>query len=91
MWSCFIGCHIRTTSCVSSCEFHFAADPPKSVYDIIERRPVTNSLRSRVAQKSSKDIGDMLPETRTLLRDFYRPLNAELVCLLGDQNVTWGY
>ena len=46
---------------------------------------------SRVAKKSSKDIGDMLPETRTLLRDFYRPLNAELACLLGDQNFTWGY
>lgn len=38
------------------------------------------NTRTKKAQK----VGDMLPQTRTLLEDFYRPHNEELVKLLGS-------
>lgn len=35
--------------------------------------------------KSDKEVGDMLPETRQLLQDFYWPYNEELGKLLGQE------
>ena len=34
-------------------------------------------------------IGDMLPETRSLLNDFYQPCNHDLARLLKDDRFLW--
>ena len=39
---------------------------------------------------SIKDkYGDMMPETRKLLTDFYAPYNKQLVKLIGDERFLW--
>ena len=37
-----------------------------------------------VRKPADRKVGNMLPETRLLLNDFYRPHNEELVKLMGD-------
>ncbi len=36
-------------------------------------------------------LGDMLPKTKEMLREFYSPHNKQLATLLRDPNFRWGY
>ncbi|GFN84158.1 sulfotransferase [Plakobranchus ocellatus] len=51
--------------------------------DVLEK-PVFNRRRA-----SDKKLGKMLPETRDLLKQFYRPYNVELARLLQDERFLW--
>ncbi|XP_014676786.1 PREDICTED: carbohydrate sulfotransferase 15-like [Priapulus caudatus] len=50
----------------------------------IEKAPAANHRRAR-----ARSVGAMLPETRRLLTDFYRPYNEDLAALLNDDAFTW--
>lgn len=57
-----------------------------------------NTIKSIVEQKvqnsqkkKMKKAGEMLPSSRKLLEDFYRPYNRALAELLNDTNFLWDY
>lgn len=45
--------------------------------------------RAFVRNSQDKAVGDMLPETRKLLTNFYRKYNEQLATMLGDQRFLW--
>ena len=47
------------------------------------------STRANRRRDSDKNLGPMLPETRELLEEYYRPFNHRLVELLGDEKYYW--
>lgn len=63
------------------------------VFDFLGvEEPSTQSWEQIASHKVSnkiKSIGSMLPETKTLLRDFYAPFNEKLSILLGDNKFLW--
>ena len=61
------------------------------VYRFLDLSPVSNDQMKLITTKDRynkgkgyKTTGPMLPQTRKLLYDFYKPFNEELVTLLGD-------
>ncbi|KAL4218469.1 hypothetical protein ACF0H5_023203 [Mactra antiquata] len=66
----------------------------KDVFNFLELEPLKEDTLQIIANpnrkansrsRTDKIVGDMLPETRKLLRDFYRPFNTKLVELLGEK------
>ncbi|XP_064602963.1 carbohydrate sulfotransferase 15-like [Liolophura sinensis] len=58
--------------------------PEKSKLHSIEESPNANTR-----SKKNKNLGDMLPETRTMLEKFYSPWNKRLAKLLNDSLYLW--
>ena len=60
------------------------------IFDFLELDPIDEDTLfdvaglGSVANKGSRQIGDMFPETRQLLQDFFTPYNDKLAELLGD-------
>lgn len=48
-----------------------------------------NREKANTRQEEDKNKGPMLPITRKLLRDFYRPFNEKLADVLGDMAFLW--
>ena len=62
----------------------FLTDPlEKSVYEKIRKMSKMNDQRSRTSGI------EMLPETETMLRDFYSRFNRDLATLLNNNNYLW--
>eukprot|EP00057_Strongylocentrotus_purpuratus_P020775 XP_011675249.1 PREDICTED: carbohydrate sulfotransferase 15 [Strongylocentrotus purpuratus] len=69
----------------------------KEIYRFLELSPlrrtelafICSGERIRVNTQMKKHMGDMLVETRTLLNNFYAPMNAELSRLLNDTRFLW--
>ncbi|XP_071486330.1 carbohydrate sulfotransferase 15-like [Diadema antillarum] len=65
----------------------------REIFAFLNLSPLTDSRlvyicageRKRVNAQMREHIGDMLTETRTLLNDFYGPMNGELATLLNDE------
>ena len=53
----------------------------------LERMDTAEILNKKTDKDS--EIGEMLPETRVLLDDFYRPCNYDLARLLDDGRYLW--
>ncbi|GIL90839.1 hypothetical protein Vretimale_16779 [Volvox reticuliferus] len=49
----------------------------------------TKVLKMETRNKNSNKYKQMLPETRTMLEDFYRPFNERLAEFLGDDRWLW--
>lgn len=52
--------------------------------DIIMKN-ITQTKHANKRNVKNINLGDMLPKTRKLLTDFYKPWNEKLVTLLGKQ------
>ncbi|XP_036295248.1 carbohydrate sulfotransferase 15 [Pipistrellus kuhlii] len=51
---------------------------------------MTRSPASNARRPEDRSLGPMWPLTQRLLRDFYRPFNARLAQVLGDEAFAWG-
>ena len=51
---------------------------------------ILNLPKANVRSKTNVKIGDMYNETRQILYDFYRPFNAELAQMFGDEKLNYG-
>ena len=78
----------------------YAADLKKSitnVYKFLELKPLSkkdskrifNAPRRNTRRPKDREVGDMLPITRQLLNNFYRPHNLLLAKLLQDDRFRW--
>lgn len=54
-----------------------------------ELRPIVKRKKANTRSKRNQDVGEMLPETRTLLEKFYSPWNKRLANLLNDSLFLW--
>ena len=63
-----------------------AESPSDSVYEGIEKKSINPR---KAVYKGNRGHIPMLNETRSLLKDFYRPHNNRLACLLGDERYLW--
>ncbi|XP_078420954.1 carbohydrate sulfotransferase 15-like [Cetorhinus maximus] len=50
---------------------------------------IINNPASNTRRPKDKSLGPMLPETRRILEDFYRPFNEKLSMLLNDDSFLW--
>ena len=59
---------------------------------------LSDELLARVASKQTQNptkvlvketVGEMLPETRSLLTEFYRPYNEMVVSYFNDSRYSW--
>lgn len=50
---------------------------------------ILSKKKANTRRMKDKLLGDMLPETRVLLNNFYRPFNKELATLLRDDQFLW--
>lgn len=51
---------------------------------LVNSKPAWNTRRAE-----DKPLGDMLPETKELLREFYWPFNVKLASVLDDEGFHW--
>lgn len=58
--------------------------PTKEIESEITESPASNTRRP-----ADKDLGPMLPITKEILRDFYRPFNEKLAKLLHNDSFIW--
>lgn len=69
----------------------------RDIYRFLELSPlrrtelsfICSGERIRVNTQMKRHMGDMLDETRTLLNNFYAPMNAELSRLMNDTRFLW--
>ncbi|XP_076458330.1 carbohydrate sulfotransferase 15-like [Babylonia areolata] len=54
-----------------------------------EMQKVVSLKRVFERSQSEKAVGDMLPATRQILTDFFKPYNKQLAEMLADQNYLW--
>ncbi|XP_078478764.1 LOW QUALITY PROTEIN: carbohydrate sulfotransferase 15-like, partial [Lampetra planeri] len=66
--------------------FDFLSLDPLSAQQEVE---MINQEKANTRQEKDKNKGLMLPATRKLLRDFYRPFNEKLASVLGDRTFLW--
>ncbi|XP_051883528.1 carbohydrate sulfotransferase 15-like [Pristis pectinata] len=50
---------------------------------------IINNPASNTRRPKDKSLGPMLPETRRILEEFYRPFNKKLALLLNDDSFLW--
>ncbi|XP_078079505.1 carbohydrate sulfotransferase 15-like [Mustelus asterias] len=50
---------------------------------------IINNPASNTRRPKDKSLGPMLPETRRILENFYRPFNEKLALLLDDDSFLW--
>ena len=62
--------------------------PPEEAWAQMTTMAATNA-RTSLGEKRGASQGPMLPETRTLLDEFYAPYNAKLASILGDPKWKW--
>ncbi|XP_046381809.2 carbohydrate sulfotransferase 15-like [Haliotis rufescens] len=72
-------------------------DTLAGVYNFLEVDLLSDQEMQRIAEHkiqnqrplSGQKLGDMLPETKTLLDKFFKPFNAQLATLLDNDVFTW--
>eukprot|EP00959_Pyramimonas_sp_CCMP1952_P470675 9497091-Pyramimonas_sp.AAC.1 len=62
--------------------------PEEEVWLEMTSMKATNA-RVSLGESRGAGQGPMLPETRTLLDEFYSPYNAKLASILGDPKWNW--
>jgi len=50
---------------------------------------ITKSPASNTRRPEDRSLGPMLPTTKAILRDFYRPFNTKLAQVLFDDAFLW--
>lgn len=50
---------------------------------------ITKSPASNTRRPEDRNLGPMLPLTKEILRDFYRPFNTKLAHVLSDDAFLW--
>ncbi|XP_069755845.1 carbohydrate sulfotransferase 15 [Narcine bancroftii] len=55
----------------------------------IQEAAIIDRPASNTRNPKDKNIGPMLPETRRILKDFYRPFNEKLALVLNDDSFLW--
>lgn len=78
--------HASNTKYTMSQVFHFLHLGPlsKQLESDITRNPASNTRRP-----ADKNLGPMLPMTRDLLRQFYKPFNQKLAKVLRNDSFLW--
>ncbi|XP_041485502.1 carbohydrate sulfotransferase 15-like isoform X2 [Lytechinus variegatus] len=69
----------------------------KDIFSFLEIDPMSEAFRQKVTKAGNlnrrkvrdRALGPMLPMTRQLLDEFYRPCNEDLAKLLNDENYLW--
>ena len=61
------------------------------VYEFLNLKPVRifEKMHKNKRRPAAADLGDMLPESRRLLNNFFLPFNEALADLLGDKRFSW--
>ena len=69
----------------------FFADPiPESNLPQIESKAAIRNLeKKKVTQRKSDEYGNVFPQTRALLDEFFEPYNKELSEYLNDSRFLW--
>lgn len=62
----------------------FPEPPTKATEAVIMRSPPSNTRKP-----ADKNLGPMLPITKQILRDFYRPFNEKLAKVLDNDSYLW--
>ena len=63
---------------------YLITDPNPPTFDQIVSHDPTNHRR-----QSDLELGDMLPRTRSMLKEFYAPFNQELAQMMGSDAFLW--
>lgn len=65
--------------------FYFSTGPLSEKQEAL----ITKSPASNTRRPEDRSLGPMLPTTKAILRDFYRPFNTKLAQVLFDDAFLW--